>query len=84
MEENSERNDQKIRAMTCKEKVLAIYPNAHIYIMDEKSEWPKFYVRTWVNSRAYWCLARYRPSEESAWITAWDYILYYMIDKLES
>ena len=69
--------------MTNKEKVLKMYPNAVIYIMNEKTPYPMFYVQYWSRKFKWEYLACRKKSEEMGWDAAWDFIRVDMLKKLE-
>ena len=70
--------------MTAKDKVLAIYENAHIWVMNDRSEWPRFYVQYWHSTSKFHYLARRMKTENEAWEEAWETIQENMINKLET
>jgi tRNA U38,U39,U40 pseudouridine synthase TruA len=84
METNSKRHGKEIRNMTYKEKVLNVYENAHVWIMNAKGVHPKFYIQYWYDSRQYVYLSRYQKTEDAAWEEAWNRIQRLMLLKLES
>jgi hypothetical protein len=70
--------------MTDKDRVLSMYENAHIWIMNPKGMVPLYYVQYWSDSSAFIMLARRHKNEEDAWEAAWNYIQKKMLSILES
>ena len=83
MEENTTANVEKAGRMTAKEQVLAIYPDAKIWIMNEHSQYPMYYVQRWTDRFKWEYLARRKKTEEIAWEFAWIYIQQKMLEKFE-
>jgi uncharacterized protein (DUF2249 family) len=69
--------------MTSKEKVLDIYPDAEVWIMNEHSPYPMIYIQRWTSKFKWEYLARRKKTEEIAWETAWDFIQSELLRKLE-
>ena len=70
--------------MTSKEKVLEIYSDARVWIMNSGTTYKKFYIHYWTPRSKWENLARYKKTEEEAWEAAWNYIQEDMIRKLEA
>jgi hypothetical protein len=70
--------------MTPKEKVMEIYDDAKIWIMNPNGMVPLYYVQHWSKHFSYEHLARRKKTEDEAWEAAWNYIQTKMLKKLES
>lgn len=77
-----EQNDREAGEIA-RQKVLDVFENAHIYVMNPHGMKPKFYVQYWWQASKFKFLSRYQNSESEAWIAAWRQIQLDMIIKLE-
>jgi hypothetical protein len=72
-------------AELAKEKVLAVYNTARMWVIGDGSESvnPRYYVE-YSHANGYMFLSRYHLTEEDAWIYAWNFVQRLMLQKLQS